>query len=168
MPMGTVAVGDVHGNSAALSDLLDRLVPDLTRDDCSVFLGDYIDRGSDTKGCIDQILQFQDTSPGPVITLMGNHEGWLLRTYQDRTRHLWILGMEAFETMRSYSQQAETALRAVLDRASASLFMDRVRLPYEIFLDQMPAQHLSFLKNLTAFRGSTAARAGCAHGHRRA
>ncbi len=40
VPMGIIVVGDVHGNSDALSDLLDQLVPDLTQEDCIVFLGD--------------------------------------------------------------------------------------------------------------------------------
>jgi len=146
--MGTVIVGDVHGNSAALSDLLDRLIPQLTRDDCTVFLGDYIDRGPDTKACIDQILQFRQTAPGMVVTLAGNHEDWLLRTYRDYERHSWVLGMEAFETIRSYSTQAERLLRAELEQAGLSLVTGRVRIPYEIFFDEVPASHLSFFKNL--------------------
>lgn len=150
-PMRTIVVGDIHGNSAALSDLLDRLIPELTHDDCTVFLGDYIDRGPDAKNCIDQILQFQDAAPGTVITLMGNHEDWLLRTYRDYTRHSWVLGMEAFETIRSYSQQAERLLRVELERTGPSLVTDRVRIPYEIFFNQVPARHLSFLQNLKPY-----------------
>jgi len=79
-------------------------------------LGDYIDRGPDPKGCIDRIIAFRDASPGTVIALMGNHEDWLLRTYHDYTRHSWVLGMEAFDTIRSYSQEAEMLLRAELER----------------------------------------------------
>jgi len=107
--------------------------------------------GPDTRGCIDQILQFQDASPGPVITLMGNHEDWLLRTYRDHTRHSWIVGMEGLETIRSYSQQAETLLRAELERAGIELFTDRVRIPYEIFFGEMPARHINFLQNLKTY-----------------
>jgi serine/threonine protein phosphatase 1 len=160
--MGTVVVGDVHGNSAALCDLLDRLIPELTRDDVTVFLGDYIDRGPDTKACIDQILQFRNSAPGPVIALMGNHEDWLLRTYRDFTRHSWVLGMEAFETIRSYSQEAERLLRVELERAGLSLVTDRVRIPYEIFFNKMPDRHLDFLRNLkTCWRTPDAF---CSHG----
>ena len=148
MPMGTIVVGDVHGNSAALSDLLDQVIPKLTPDDCTVFLGDYIDRGPDAKACVDQILQFRDAAPGTVIALMGNHEDWLLRTYRDHTRHSWVLGMEAFETIRSYSQQAERLLRVELERAGPSLVTGRARIPYEIFFDQVPSRHLGFLGSL--------------------
>lgn len=54
--MATIAIGDVHGNRAALDDLLARLEGELDVDDTVVFLGDYIDRGPDSKGCIDSIL----------------------------------------------------------------------------------------------------------------
>ena len=146
--MGTIVVGDIHGNSAALYDLLNQLIPELTPDDCIVFLGDYIDRGPDTKVCIDQILQFQDTAPGTVIALMGNHEDWLLRTFRDYTRHSWVLGMEAFATISSYSPESERILRAELERAGLSLVTNRVRIPYEIFFDEVPARHLGFLQQL--------------------
>ena len=56
--VATIAIGDVHGNRAALDDLLTRLEPDLEASDTVVFLGDYIDRGPDSKGCIDRILRF--------------------------------------------------------------------------------------------------------------
>jgi serine/threonine protein phosphatase 1 len=55
----TVAVGDVHGNLAALIDLLGQLGAELRERDVLVFLGDYIDRGPDTRGCIDAILEFR-------------------------------------------------------------------------------------------------------------
>jgi serine/threonine protein phosphatase 1 len=98
-------------NSAALSDLLNRLMPELSSDDWTVYLGDYIDRGPDPKGCIDQILGLHDTARGSAVALMGNHEDWLLKTCRNHTRHSWILGMEAFETIRRYSREAEHLLR---------------------------------------------------------
>jgi hypothetical protein len=45
-----------------------------------VFPGDCIDRGADSKGCIDRILRFRTGSPATVVTLVGNHEDWRLRT----------------------------------------------------------------------------------------
>ena len=44
-----------------------------------MFLGDYIDRGHDSRGCIDAILAFRRESPAEVTCLRGNHEDWLLR-----------------------------------------------------------------------------------------
>jgi hypothetical protein len=49
--MATFVIGDIHGNLPALTDLLGQVEPLLTRDDTLVFLGDYIDRGPDSRGC---------------------------------------------------------------------------------------------------------------------
>jgi len=43
--MATIAIGDIHGNLAALQDLLGQLQHEADRGDAVVFLGDYIDRG---------------------------------------------------------------------------------------------------------------------------
>ena len=78
--MSTIAIGDIHGNLRALEDLLSRITPELNAGDTVVFLGDYIDRGPDAKGCIQTILDFRRTTNGRVVTLLGNHEEWMLRT----------------------------------------------------------------------------------------
>ena len=160
--MTTIAVGDIHGNSKALSDLLAQLTPELGAGDTLVFLGDYVDRGPDTRGCIDFILEFQDRIPAKVVSLLGNHEDWLLRTFRDHTRHSWVLGMEAFETIRSYSPDAERALRRELKRAGLSLVTGRVRIPYEVLFDRMPVEHARFLLNLKSFCRTP--EAVCVHG----
>lgn len=149
--MATIAVGDIHGNAAALSDLLGDMAGELTREDTVVFLGDYIDRGSDTRDCIDQILRFRETAPSAVITLMGNHEDWFLRTCRDYTRHSWILGMEAFETIRSYSPDAGDRLRRELDRAGMDLVTGRVYIPYDIFFNHVPNSHMDFFQDLRLY-----------------
>jgi serine/threonine protein phosphatase 1 len=61
--MATIAIGDIHGNLAALEDLLGQLAPDLTTGDTLVFLGDYIDRGPHSRGCIDRILELRARGP---------------------------------------------------------------------------------------------------------
>jgi predicted phosphodiesterase len=53
--MATVVIGDVHGNLRALDDLLAQLGTRLAAKDTAVFLGDYIDRGPDSRGCIDRM-----------------------------------------------------------------------------------------------------------------
>jgi len=149
--MATIVVGDIHGNAAALKDLLGQIACEATSKDTVVFLGDYIDRGPDTKSCLDQVIDFRETTSAAVVTLMGNHEDWLLRTYRDFTRHSWVLGMEAFETIRSYSPKAERSLRRELDRAGVSLITDKVRIPYDLFFELVPASHIHFLENLKLF-----------------
>ena len=149
--MATIAIGDIHGNRGALEDLLAKLVPTLARSDVLVFLGDYIDRGLDSRGCVDRILDVRKEAPCPVVTLLGNHEQWMLRTHNDPASHSWILGMEAFETIASYSAEAAAHLRAEVENAGLRLFTEKVRLPYEVFFDHMPRSHLAFFRELKPF-----------------
>jgi Calcineurin-like phosphoesterase len=149
--MATIAVGDVHGNLLALTDLLGLLRAQITNEDTVVFLGDYIDRGPDTKGCIDAILEFQQEVAGEVVCLRGNHEDWLLRTLRDFRRHSWLMGMEAFDTIRSYSLEGAEALREAVAAAGPSVFFTRQMLPYQVFFDCVPRRHISFFEGLVPY-----------------
>ncbi|MBM3226700.1 MAG: serine/threonine protein phosphatase, partial [Candidatus Tectomicrobia bacterium] len=66
------AIGDVHGCLDKLARLLALLNYDTTADRL-IFLGDYIDRGPDSKGVLDLLLCLQQENPTNVF-LMGNHE----------------------------------------------------------------------------------------------
>ncbi len=160
--MATVAIGDIHGNLSALEDLLAKVMPTLTQQDVLVFLGDYIDRGPDTRGCLERIVRLKDEAPCPVVALIGNHEDWMLKTLRDPTSHSWILGMEAFETIASYSVDAAVGLRQELERAGMRLVTERVRISYEVFFDLVPPEHLEFLKSLTLYHRT--ADVVCVHG----
>jgi serine/threonine protein phosphatase 1 len=149
--MATIAIGDVHGNRAALDDLLTCLQRELAAEDTVVFLGDYIDRGPDSKGCIDSILRFRADSPATVVALLGNHEDGLLRTLEDPCRYAWLTIMEGFATVASYSAVAAEALVRAVEAAGPRLIMDRVPLPYDAFFDAMPAEHMAFFKELRTF-----------------
>ena len=68
----TYVIGDIHGCSQALADLLKIMEP-IDADDTIVFIGDYIDRGPDSKGVVEIILNLRKKH-NRIITLMGNHE----------------------------------------------------------------------------------------------
>lgn len=70
----TIAIGDIHGCSIALSKLLRVVEP--VADDVIIPLGDYIDGGIDSRGVIDQLIDLQDRCR--LITLLGNHEEMML------------------------------------------------------------------------------------------
>lgn len=149
--MATIAVGDIHGNLQCLRDLLHKLEPELTTRDVVVFLVDYIDRGRDSRGCVDAILSFRDTAVATVVTLRGNHEDWLLRTAGEYSRHSWLIGMDAFETIRSYSPEAEAAIRAAIGEAGPQLFLGNRTLPYGVFFDAMLVAHRAFFETLAPY-----------------
>lgn len=84
-------IPDIHGNCKTLQALIeDQIKP--SRHDVLYFLGDYIDRGNDSKGVIDYIMFLKDDDFS-VRTLRGNHEDYLLRTYDNETSRKNILGL---------------------------------------------------------------------------
>ena len=74
------AVGDIHGCLLKLKELTDELERVMQPQDTLLFLGDYIDRGPDSKGVIDHILDLKTRVPS-VVTLRGNHEQMMLDAY---------------------------------------------------------------------------------------
>jgi serine/threonine protein phosphatase 1 len=160
--VSTYAIGDVHGLAGALERVLAQIRPHVEPADSVVFLGDYIDRGPDSKACIDQIIAFSAEVPARVVTLLGNHEQWLLRTRRDYTDHSWLLGMEGFTTIESYSPAAAATLREAKKAAGIALYTNKVALPYEVFFDAMPDLHVRFFEALATCHRSPDA--FCSHG----
>ena len=84
-------IPDIHGNSRTLQALIeDQVKP--SRSDNIYFLGDYIDRGPDAKGVIDYIINLKKDNYN-IRTLRGNHEDYLLRTFDNETVQKNILGI---------------------------------------------------------------------------
>lgn len=82
----TYVIGDIHGCYQSLVDLLE-LIGDT--DDTLIFLGDYIDRGPDSKKVVDFLLQLKKERPC-VITLLGNHESMFLRYLKGVDHQLFL------------------------------------------------------------------------------
>jgi hypothetical protein len=57
--------------------------------------------------------------------------------------------MEALDTIRSYSPEAERILREAIGEAGPMLFEGECALPYEAFFDALPASHRDFFAQLT-------------------
>jgi serine/threonine protein phosphatase 1 len=72
--MRRFVIGDIHGCSRALAAILDEISPDL--DDLLIFLGDFVDRGPDSRGVIEMMLGLNRHTR--VVPLLGNHEIMLL------------------------------------------------------------------------------------------
>ncbi|MCK5774959.1 MAG: serine/threonine protein phosphatase, partial [Bacteroidales bacterium] len=72
-------IPDIHGYAKTLKSLLAQIRP--AKEDHLIFLGDYIDRGPDSKGVIDEIMRLQNEGHR-VTALMGNHESFLLSNYK--------------------------------------------------------------------------------------
>ena len=70
----TIAIGDVHGCSPALEAILQAIDPQ--PDDTLVTLGDYVDRGPDSRGVIERLLAVAKRCR--LIPILGNHEEMML------------------------------------------------------------------------------------------
>ena len=88
-----LAIGDIHGRLGKLRELVRQVWPD--GEDQVVFLGDYIDRGPDSRGVIDFLLAFAERFPRTVF-LRGNHEQLFLDALVER-------GIRTGKTLREIS-----------------------------------------------------------------
>lgn len=117
MPSRLIAVGDVHGCLAALTALLDAVQPQ--PDDTLVFLGDYVDRGPDSRGVLERLIQL--SSECQLISLLGNHDELFMKVCAGANDLLvnWLMfGGEA--TLASYGNPE---------------------------LEHVPQEHLRFIRN---------------------
>lgn len=79
MPARTIAIGDIHGCSKALRSVIEAIQP--ASNDTLVMLGDYVDRGPDSRGVLELVLELE--SRCRLVPLLGNHELMLLDAVQN-------------------------------------------------------------------------------------
>jgi serine/threonine protein phosphatase 1 len=116
-----LAIGDIHGCIRALATLVDLVA--IRHDDTIVTLGDYVDRGPDSRAVLDFVIDL-GTSCNHVA-LRGNHEIMMLDA---RDKKSWFQPWMQYggdATLRSYAGSAD----------SAGTFAD------------IPESHLDFLEN---------------------
>ncbi|MBN2519246.1 MAG: serine/threonine protein phosphatase [Bacteroidales bacterium] len=77
-------ISDIHGCSKTLKELIENKI-NLTKNDELYFLGDYIDRGPDSCGVIDYILELKEKKYN-IFTLRGNHEQNILNADKEYDR----------------------------------------------------------------------------------
>ena len=125
------AVGDIHAHTDALRPLIRDLLDDAGRSarperPLLVFLGDYVDRGPDSRGVIDTILALEADGPFEVVCLKGNHEDALLRMLVDADFGPNWISNWGQATLRSYGvatppfgQEAQETARVQAELADA-------------------------------------------------
>jgi len=131
------AVGDVHGRYDLLQRLLDLVAEDraASGEGDMVFLGDYIDRGTDSRRVIETLSAGQ--AEQGWICLKGNHEAMMLDVLDnERPWDAWLAN-GGVETLFSYGISPR-------DYIVARRF-DELR---EAALAALPPHHLAFLRGL--------------------
>ena len=121
-PSRLFAIGDIHGCRVALDALLGSL--QLCDEDRLVFLGDYVDRGPDSRGVLERLIELEAT--GRHVFLRGNHEAWMLNARVNRKwlQSWWEVG--GMETIASYDA---LTLKEIPEAHWA--FLERTRLFFE-------------------------------------
>lgn len=95
--MALIAIGDVHGCAQTLDRMLERLAP--TAEDHLVFVGDYVDRGPDSRGVLDRLIALAERRR--CTFLRGNHEALMLTYLDGLDGDLWFAN-GGIATLRSY------------------------------------------------------------------
>ncbi|MBE0575291.1 MAG: serine/threonine protein phosphatase [Desulfuromonadales bacterium] len=114
-----LAVGDIHGCLDQLKSLMAQVAPKLA--DRVIFLGDYVDRGPDSAGVIDYLIEFKRIFPSTCF-LRGNHEQMFI-DYLDGHDPTAFLVNGGLKTLKSYKKSGRwpipsthrTFLDALLD-----------------------------------------------------
>lgn len=133
------AVGDIHGCRKELLNLIDVILEDsktAPQDRRIVYLGDYIDRGPDSRGVIEILLE--PLAGFNAEYILGNHDQSLLDFLNDPQIFLSWQNFGARETLMSYG------VRPPLFEDENVYIKTRDELR-----EALPRRHLSFLQNLS-------------------
>lgn len=133
------AVGDIHGRADLLSDIVQRIEDDQRRRPVKhvveIYLGDYVDRGPDSRGVIDILAARMVRNQ--AICLRGNHEALMECFFYDRDTLSPWLQLGALNTLAAYQALPVTRSDG-LDAAAV----------HELFLRVFPRTHQLFLQCL--------------------
>ena len=124
-----IAIGDIHGCYKTFRRLIeDEIQPG--KGDTVYLVGDYIDRGPDSKKVLEYIIQLINNGYD-IQGVRGNHEEILIDAYTDQTSEKFLLWMMngAEDTLLSYGIESFDKM------GSASL-------------NELPEEHISFIKKL--------------------
>jgi serine/threonine protein phosphatase 1 len=136
-------IGDVHGRLDQLERIIGQISDDAQRLESAskpvvVFVGDYIDRGPDSKGAIDRVLALRAAQQFEVRTLKGNHEAAMLAFMEDPELGTAWTEHGGAQTLASYG------VAPPMRRTDAS---DWKRARDEL-AERLPPAHEDFLLNL--------------------
>lgn len=137
--MRLYAIGDVHGCFDLLTDLHEQIRAEIDaerpEDWRIIHVGDYVDRGPDSRGVIDFLWRATTGDPR-MIALAGNHDVGLLDFMADPQPEGLFAGNGGAETARSYGVSPDFTTRSGAQRTADGLRA------------AMPQAHVEFLGGL--------------------
>lgn len=101
-----LAIGDPHGCSLALAALLQAIDPQPA--DTIITLGDYVDRGLDSKGVLDQLIALANRCR--LVPLLGNHDQMMLHARSGRDDFRFWMNCGGITALDSYGSSGRIDL----------------------------------------------------------
>jgi serine/threonine protein phosphatase 1 len=139
-PAGTLlyAIGDIHGRSDCLAEAHELIDRDITRRGArdqvtEIYIGDYVDRGPDSKGVIDRLVA--RSTAVRLVALRGNHEIMMEAFLRGQTPFEDWRRLGGLETVLSYGVDA----RGLLAKGGVT--------PRDL-AEKIPVSHLRFITSL--------------------
>ena len=96
--MRYIAITDIHGELEKLENLFSKL--DIRKEDKFIFMGDYIDRGPNSKGVVDRVIE--QSNYNECVYLIGSHEYALMHSDMDEYYQYLFENYGGPATVRSY------------------------------------------------------------------
>ncbi|WP_208348778.1 metallophosphoesterase family protein [Pseudaestuariivita rosea] len=140
------AVGDIHGQLGMLEQALELIYADGGSDAQVVFLGDYVDRGADSRGVL-QLLSDGINAGKSWVCLKGNHDRmfeWFLQDHPRQDPHLFIDLHWLHERLGGLATLASYGIETTERRRLGDLHAEA--------LEAVPADHIAFLESLTLWK----------------
>ena len=106
----TYAVGDIHGSFTKLVNLFEHCTTHCgASEPYFVFVGDYIDRGPESRAVVKLLIGLQSSAPEQFVCLRGNHEEMVISASEGGNEVLWLEN-GGHETLDSYGVNHADAL----------------------------------------------------------
>jgi serine/threonine protein phosphatase 1 len=100
----TYAIADLHGRFDLLNAAFEKIADHATAPHTVICLGDYVDRGPQSRQIIEFLMAGSRTPGQTLICLKGNHEAMMVQCCRDPGQIGWWLGNGGGSTLVSYGQ----------------------------------------------------------------
>jgi len=117
-----LVIGDIHGCQKTLQKMLEKKIR-VNQADQLYFVGDYIDRGPDSKGVLDYLIGMKEAGYNMVF-IRGNHEEMLIESFSSETFFQpWIYSGGGI-TLESFGISKEEYLELPGDKKLPAKYME--------------------------------------------
>ncbi|WP_223702525.1 metallophosphoesterase family protein [Sutcliffiella deserti] len=135
-----LAISDIHGDIATFEKLLQHVGYNNEKDQL-ILLGDYVDRGPESRAVIEKVISLKEEG---AIALMGNHDKMMIEAFEGEPMALkrWFYN-GGIQTLRNYGYEIE--------KDDAKYWYTSEEFPEPLEMNTEIRKHIDFLKELPYF-----------------